>query len=68
MAVKKGLVEQDRGLREAIIGAYSPSKPIACDYPTSSAWRKESLAWVGQAFAETRALMGDHCSRRKLTA
>ena len=68
VAVKKGQVEQDRGLVEAISRAYSQPKPIAYDYPAWSAWRKESLAGVGQAFAETRALMGDDYSRRGMTA
>ena len=61
-------LQQDRGLVEAISRAYSQPKPIAYDYPAWSAWRKESLAGVGQEFAETRALMGDDYSRRGMTA
>ena len=60
VAIKKSLVEQNPWLIKAAFDAYSQSKQMAYKYLDKSAWVKGSLPWVGQEFAETRALMGEN--------
>lgn len=60
VAIKNDTPKQNSWLVEAVFKAYSQAKQVAYDYMAKVAWFKESLPWLAQEFAETRALMGDN--------
>jgi len=60
VAVRNDLITEHPWLLEAVFRAYSQAKQLVYDYLAKSAWYKSSLPWLGQEFAETRALMGDN--------
>jgi 4,5-dihydroxyphthalate decarboxylase len=60
VAVRKNLIEEHPWLPEAVFRAYSRAKLLAYDYLKNAAFFKDSLPWLEQEFAETRALMGDN--------
>jgi len=60
VAIKKSLAKQHPWLIEAAFNAYSQSKKMAFEYLAKGAWAKDSLPWIAQELAETRALMGDN--------
>jgi hypothetical protein len=58
--IQKRLVQEYPWVTEAVSKAYSEAKQMAYDYMSDAAWVRDSLPWIGQEFAETRALMGDN--------
>ncbi|MGB5881586.1 MAG: hypothetical protein WBH85_16285, partial [Thermoanaerobaculia bacterium] len=60
VAVRKNLIEEHPWLPEAVFRAYSRAKFLAYDYLRNAAFFKDSLPWLEQELAETRALMGDN--------
>ena len=60
VAVRKAAMKKYPGLVRAAFDAYSGAKRQAFDRLTKLGWAYESLPWVGQELAETRAVMGDN--------
>lgn len=60
VAVRKTAMKKYPGLARAVFDAYSGAKKQMFDRLTKLGWAYESLPWVGQELAETRAVMGDN--------
>lgn len=60
VAVKKGLLQKNPWLAEAIFNAYSQAKQRSYAEMQKASWFKDMLPWYGQELESTRDLMGEN--------